>query len=209
MALRIPDQPFRAYLFDCDGTITDSMPLHFLAWKRALGEWNCPFPEEQFYAWGGRPVPEIISTLNGLHGLQMPVKEVAHTKEGYFVEMLGQLQAVPDVLEHIRLSHGKVRFAVVSGSPRDSVVRSLEALGILDLFETLVCAGEYTNGKPHPGPFLLAAERLGVAPADCLVFEDAELGIEAAVAAGMAWVKVPPPERTKRDVCVVAAAMRD
>jgi HAD superfamily hydrolase (TIGR01509 family) len=101
-------------------------------------------------------------------------------------------------LEHIDLSHGKVPFAVVSGSTRDSVTKSLEVLGILDKFETLVCAGDYTKSKPDPEPFLVAAERLGVAPRDCLVFEDTEMGVQAATAAGMASVKVPQPwERNK------------
>jgi HAD superfamily hydrolase (TIGR01509 family) len=102
------------------------------------------------------------------------------------------------VLEHIHMSHGKIPFAVVSGSTRDSVTRSLEALGILDRFETLVCAGDYTKSKPDPEPFLIAAKRLGVAPEDCLVFEDTEMGIQAATAAGMASVKVLQPwEREK------------
>ena len=104
---------------------------------------------------------------------------------------------MPEVLAHIHASHGRIPFAVVSGSTRDSVISSLEALGILDRFETLVCAGDYTHSKPHPEPFLLAAERLGIAPADCLVFEDTQMGIDSATAAGMASVKVlQPHERT-------------
>jgi HAD superfamily hydrolase (TIGR01509 family) len=90
--------------------------------------------------------------------------------------------------------HGKIPFAVVSGSPRDSVVRTLETLNIRDLFEVLVCAGEYPRGKPAPDPFLIAAEKLGIAPADCLVFEDADLGIEAATAAGMQSIRIAPPK---------------
>jgi HAD superfamily hydrolase (TIGR01509 family) len=191
--LTLPDGPFKAYLFDCDGTIVDSMPLHYKAWKRVLGEWSCEFPEDQFYAWGGMPVMEIISTLNGMHGLAMPVEETAHRKETLYFEILHQLEAVPEVLEHIEMTHGTIPFAVVSGSTRDSVTKSLETLGILDKFETLVCAGDYANGKPHPEPFLIAAERLGLEPKDCLVFEDTEMGIQSATAAGMASVKVLQP----------------
>jgi HAD superfamily hydrolase (TIGR01509 family) len=193
MKLQLPDGPFKAYLFDCDGTIVDSMPLHYVAWNKTLADYNCEFDEELFYAWGGMPVAEIISTLNGRHGLQMPVAEIARRKEKLYYEILPQLKAVPEVLEHIQISHGQIPFAVVSGSTRDSVVASLEALGILDKFETLVCAGDYANSKPHPEPFLMAAERLGVAPGDCLVFEDTEMGIQSATAAGMASVKVPQP----------------
>jgi HAD superfamily hydrolase (TIGR01509 family) len=179
MKLKLPDGPFKAYLFDCDGTIADSMPLHYVAWKKALVEWNCEFAEELFYAWGGMPVTEIISSLNARHGLAMPVEEVERRKEHLYFDILPELKAVPEVLEHIELSHGKIPFAVVSGSTRDSVTRSLMTLGILDKFDTLVCAGDYVKSKPHPEPFLLAAERLGVAPGDCLVFEDTEMGIEA------------------------------
>jgi len=169
------------------------MPLHYIAWKKALGEWNCEFGEELFYAWGGRPTAEIISTLNQTHGLSMPVESVARRKEDLYFEMLPELKAVPEVLEHIEAQHGRIPFAVVSGSARDSVTASLVTLKLLDRFETLVCAGEYSKSKPDPEAFLLAASKLGVAPMNCLVFEDTEMGIQAATAAGMASVKVPPP----------------
>ncbi len=193
MKLKLPEGVFSAYLFDCDGTIADSMPLHYVAWKKALGEWNCEFEEAFFYSMGGMPIVEIISTLNKRHGLSMPVAAVAHRKESLYYEMLPQLRVVPEVLEHIEDQHGRIPFAVVSGSTRDSVTASLGMLKLLDRFETMVCAGEYEKGKPDPEAFLLAASRLGVAARNCLVFEDTEMGIQAATAAGMASVKVPPP----------------
>lgn len=193
MKLAIPDFPFKAYLFDCDGTIVDSMPLHFVAWSKALGEWSCTFSEDQFYAWGGRPVDEILLALNEAQGLKMPVTQVVNRKEAFYREMLRELKGVPEVLEHIERSYGKIPFAVVSGSPRESVEASLEALGIRERFEVLVCAGEYTKGKPDPEPFLKAATLLNVAPEDCLVFEDADGGIAAAKRAGMHWVKIDSP----------------
>jgi HAD superfamily hydrolase (TIGR01509 family) len=193
MKLQLPAGTFKAYLFDCDGTIADSMPLHYVAWNQALSEWGCDFKEDLFYAWGGMPVTEIIATLNRQHGLNMPVKELSLRKERLYFEVLPQLKAVPEVLEHIEISHGQIPFAVVSGSTRDSVTASLETLKILDRFDTLVCAGDYQKSKPDPEPFLMAAERLGVAPEHCLVFEDTDMGIQAATAAGMASVKVPPP----------------
>jgi HAD superfamily hydrolase (TIGR01509 family) len=123
----------------------------------------------------------------------MPVEDVASRKEEFYFKMLPELKAVPEVLEHIEAQRGRIPFAVVSGSARDSVTASLEALKLLDRFETLVCAGEYKKSKPDPEAFLLAATKLGVAPKNCLVFEDTEMGIQAATAAGMASVKVPPP----------------
>jgi HAD superfamily hydrolase (TIGR01509 family) len=193
LKLKIPAGSFGAYLFDCDGTVVDSMPLHFLAWKQALGEWNCAFSEDTFYAWGGLPVAEVISRLNVEHGLKMPVAAVEVRKEHLYYDNISRLQVVPEVVEHIEAMYGKIPFAVVSGSTRESVVKSLEAVGLLDKFETLVCAGDYAKSKPDPEPFLLAASRLGVAPAACLVFEDTDMGIQAATAAGMASVKVPSP----------------
>jgi beta-phosphoglucomutase-like phosphatase (HAD superfamily) len=191
MKLQLPPGVFKAYLFDCDGTIADSMPLHYIAWKRALGERNCAFSEDRFYAWGGMSVAEIISALNREHGLQMPVAQVAARKEELYFENLDQLKGVPAVMEHVESGYGRLPLGVVSGSTRDSVTRSLAALKILDRFDTLVCAGDYQKSKPDPEPFLLAAKKLGVAPESCLVFEDADMGIQAATAAGMASVKVP------------------
>jgi beta-phosphoglucomutase-like phosphatase (HAD superfamily) len=193
MKLKLPEGQFKAYLFDCDGTIADSMPLHYIAWKKALGEWGCDFDEDLFYSWGGLSVAKIISLLNEERGLHMPVAEVEHRKESLYYELLPQLTAVPEVLEHIDAMYGQIPFAVVSGSTRDSVTASLTALHLLDRFETMVCAGDYKKGKPDPEIFLMAAERLGVPPRDCLVFEDAELGIQGATTAGMASVRVPLP----------------
>jgi len=191
--LEIPRGDFSAYLFDCDGTIADSMPLHYMAWKQALGEWDCEFDEKLFYEWGGMPIVEIVATLNRQRGLRMPVEQVAHRKENLYFRLLPQLKAVPEVLEHIEARHGQIPFAIVSGSALDSVTASLSKLGLLDRFDTLVCAGDYQRSKPHPEGFLRAASRLGVAPHSCLVFEDTAMGIEAATSAGMASVKVPPP----------------
>jgi HAD superfamily hydrolase (TIGR01509 family) len=191
MKLPLPAGTFRAYLFDCDGTIVDSMPLHYIAWKTALAEWSCTFDEGLFYSWGGKPVDEIISTLNAMQGLSMPVAVVSKRKEGLYYQLLPQLKAIPEVLEHIEAQHGRIPFAVVSGGHVSSVTRSLTTVNLLDRFETIVGAEDYVNSKPAPDAFLLAAERLGVEPRDCLVFEDTELGIDAATAAGMASVRVP------------------
>jgi len=191
--LTLPPGSFQAYLFDCDGTLADSMPLHYRAWKKALGEWNCEFDEKLFYEWGGMPVAEIISTLNQRQGLNMPVEAVSHRKESLYYQLLPELKAVPEVLEHVEEAHGRIPFAVVSGSTRESVTKSLESLKLLDRFDAMVCAGDYAKSKPDPEAFLLAAEKLGVAPESCLVFEDTDMGIQAATAAAMASVKVPLP----------------
>jgi HAD superfamily hydrolase (TIGR01509 family) len=191
--LPLPPGDFKAYLFDCDGTVADSMPLHYLAWAQALGEWNCVFPEERFYELGGVPIVDIIERLGREQGIEMPIAQVAQRKEELYYKHLPKLQCVPEVLEHIDLQHGRIPFAVVSGSTRDSVEASLRKLNLLGRFEVLVCAGDYAKSKPDPEPFLIAAQRLGVSPETCLVFEDTQMGIDAASAAGMAFVRVPPP----------------
>jgi beta-phosphoglucomutase-like phosphatase (HAD superfamily) len=191
VTLPLPAGDFRAYLFDCDGTIVDSMPLHYLAWSKAVGEWGCEFPEDLFYAWGGRPVADIITALNELHGLAMPIASVDERRDTFFRQLLPQLATIPEVLEHLDAAHPHIPCGVVSGGARESVTASLRAVGVLEKFEVLVCAGDYVNSKPHPEAFLLAAQLLNVAPEHCLVFEDAELGIQAATAAGMASVLVP------------------
>ncbi|MBW4037407.1 MAG: HAD family phosphatase [Acidobacteria bacterium] len=200
MTLTLPPGDFKAYLFDCDGTIADSMPLHYIAWKQALSEYGCnDFTEQLFYALGGMPVDAVVRQLNERDGLSIPMDAFAHRKESLYYDLIHQLQPVPEVLEQIHLQHGNIPFAVVSGSTRESVVASLSALGILHLFDTLVCAGDYRHSKPAPDPFLLAATRLGVSPEHCLVFEDADIGIQSAKAAGMACVRIAQPhERPAR-----------
>jgi beta-phosphoglucomutase family hydrolase len=204
MQLKLPAGDFRAYLFDCDGTIADSMPLHYKAWKKALAEYGCTYNEDLFYSWGGKPVRKIIADLNEMHGLNMPVDTLAERKEGYYHAQLPELKAIPEVIEHIDAQHGRIPFAVVSGSRRNSVLGSLTALGLLDRFDVLVCAEDYKHGKPAPDGFLLAAQKLGVEPEHCLVFEDTELGIEAATAAGMKSVLVAQ----KRENCGTGAGLK-
>ncbi len=190
-ALPLPEGSFSAYLFDLDGTVADSMPLHFRSWTEAVIEQGCAFPEELFYAWGGIPLHRTVEMLNERFGYVMRPAEVVHRKEQLYLSMLAGLQPIAAVLAHIRADHGRIPFAIVSGSPRASIDRTLSVLGLHGYFETLVGAEDYTHGKPHPEPFLTAAARLGVAPGDCLVFEDADAGIASAEAAGMRWVRVP------------------
>jgi HAD superfamily hydrolase (TIGR01509 family) len=194
MTLTLPEGSFAAYLFDCDGTIVDSMPLHYVAWTKALAEFGCTdFTENFFYSMGGVPIAGVVDAINRRDGYSIPAAAFSARYDELYFEMLPTLQAVPEVLAEIHSTHGDIPFAVVSGSTRESVTKSLTALGILDLFDTLVCAGDYAHGKPAPDPFLLAALRLGVAPEKCLVFEDAEAGIQSAMAAGMAWVRILQP----------------
>jgi HAD superfamily hydrolase (TIGR01509 family) len=191
--LALPAEEFGAYLFDLDGTIADTMPLHFTAWTQAVEEAGGLFPLDLFYALAGVPIVAVVKHLNETFGYRLDPDAVAHRKETLYLEMIDRVTPIASVLEHIELQRGRIPFAVVSGSPRDSIVRTLDVLGLLDRFDTLVGAEDYTRGKPDPEPFLVAAARLGVAPARCLVFEDAHAGIRSAEGAGMKWVRVPAP----------------
>lgn len=190
-SLAIPDKAYRAYLFDLDGTVADSMPLHWRAWSQAITEFGGHFPEELFYAWGGIPLLKTVEMLNERFGYSMSPVETVRRKEALYHDILHELQPVAAVIEHVEAQHGRIPLAIVSGSPCASIRSTLTQLGLLDRFEVIVGSEDYTHGKPDPEPFLTAAARLKVAPQDCLVFEDAEAGIAAAQAAGMDWVRVP------------------
>jgi len=196
--IKIPEGNFSAYIFDCDGTLGDTMPLHYTAWRAALKEHDIDFPEALFYELGGVPTEHIVEILNERHGYSLPVKETARYKEELYLQGIAEIGPIEPVVEIVRQVHGKLPLAVASGGHRHVVSRTLTCLGILDKFDVIVCAEDYRRGKPHPDPFLTAAERLGVLPKKCLVFEDTNTGIEAARAAGMQWVLVPPPARPAR-----------
>ena len=188
---RPADKPFRAYLFDMDGTVADSMPIHFRAWTQAVEDVGGKFPVDLFYDWAGIPLRRTVEMLNEKFGYTMDADDVVHRKEAMYLQRLAEVEPIASVVDHIYAQHGHIPLAIVSGSPRDSILRTLSALNLLDRFDVLVGAEDYTHGKPDPEPFLTAAKKLNVAPEDCLVFEDADAGIAAAEAAGMAWVRVP------------------
>jgi len=191
MRLDLPEHPFKAYIFDCDGTIADTMPLHFQAWTRALEELGGSFPEELFYSWGGKPTYVIIEQLNEKFGTALDPVPSAELKESYFEALIPEVLPIEPVVALVKQFHGTARTAVASGGHREIVIKTLEALKLMPYFETIVGMEDVERGKPAPDPFLEAARRLGVNPEDCLVFEDSPTGIEAARAAGMQYVFVP------------------
>jgi len=194
-SLELPPGDFAAFIFDCDGTLADTMPTHFKAWQMALGKAASDFPEAMFYELGGVPTSRIVEILNERHGYSIPVAETVARKENLFLELSVQIAAIEPVVALAREWHGRKPLAVASGGHRRVVHNTLKALGICHLFNTIVCSEDYLRGKPHPDPFLEAARRLGVIPEKCLVFEDTQTGVQAATAAGMASVLVPAIKR--------------
>lgn len=192
MNLAIPSRTFGGYIFDCDGTLADTMPLHFRAWTRIVAELGGSFPKELFYQLGGKPTAQILTLLRDEHGLNVgDVQEAAARKEQYFLDQIDQVKPIEAVVEFARRWQGIKPMAVASGGFRRQIEQTLDALGIRSLFNTVVSVEDCARGKPSPDPFLEAARRLRVPPAQCLVFEDSPLGIQAAQAAGMQYVIVP------------------
>lgn len=195
-SLELPPGDFAAYIFDCDGTLADTMPTHYKAWQTALGEHAAKFPEAMFYELGGVPTARIVELLNERHGLDLVIAETVTLKEAIFLALSPEVAAIEPVVAIARKLHGVRPMAVASGGHRRIVLTTLRALGIAELFDAVVTSEDYQRGKPAPDPFLEAALRLGVAPERCLVFEDTTTGIAAAEAAGMQFVLVPAPLRS-------------
>src|SRR5579862_6193495 len=172
MNIKLPAGDFEAYIFDCDGTLADTMPLHYQAWQQALKDYPCEFPEALFYELGGVTTEKIVELLNERHGCHMPVRETAIHKDNLFVEMIPQALPIEPVVELVHQFHGVKPLAVASGGTREIVMKTLNALKIREKFQAIVTAEDYRRGKPAPDPFLEAARQLGVAPKSCLVFED-------------------------------------
>jgi len=191
--MQLPERDFDAYIFDCDGTLADTMGLHYDAWKMALEPHGADLPEDLYYSWGGRPTREIVEALNEMQGLFMDPEAMTHHKEGLYHSLLPEVRAIEPVVAFARKMHGKKPLAVASGGGRKAVTATLESLGLIQLFDAIVTSEDYVNGKPSPDPYLEAARRLGVAPVGCLVFEDTEIGRQSAQAAGMECVLVPGP----------------
>ncbi|RYZ80809.1 MAG: HAD family phosphatase, partial [Proteobacteria bacterium] len=185
MKLTIPSGPFEAYLFDLDGTIANSLPLHFKAWNKALAPHGAAMPEELFYAWGGIPVPRTVEMLNDYFQIALPIDGVAHAREQAYLEMMDEVKSHAAVEAIIRASYRRIPMAVVSGSARASIIKTLTQLKLIEFFTSFVGAEDYAKGKPDPEPFLAGARVLNVDPKKCLAFEDAEPGILSALAAGM------------------------
>ncbi len=178
-------------IFDCDGTLADTMPAHYKAWTAMLGKYGIPFPETRFYAMGGMPTASIIRVLAADAGVTVTdVDAMVHEKEQGFLTHLDAVTLIEPVVTIAANYRGKLPIAVASGGYRDTITRTLDRLGIRDWFGAMVVAEDTARHKPEPDVFLEAARRLGVVAAGCVVFEDTDIGLEAARRAGMLGVDV-------------------
>ncbi len=183
-------QSANGLIFDCDGTLVDSMPLHFLAWHETMNRYGLELPEDRFYALGGMPSDRIIRLLSQEQSIAIDADLAAAEKEAAFLSHLNLLRPIAPILEVAKNHRGVKPIAVASGGFRKIIDQQLQVVGCLEWFDAIVTAEDTPRHKPEPDVFLEAADRLKVAPQECLVFEDADLGVEAARRAGMPCIDI-------------------
>jgi beta-phosphoglucomutase-like phosphatase (HAD superfamily) len=184
------DRKIKGIIFDCDGTLADTMPLHWQAWQAIARRHRLHLPQGRFYALGGVPTRDILKMLSHEQGVPIDHIAVAHEKEAEYLPLIEQVEPVNAVVAVAREHHGKIPMAVASGGTKQIITQVLEHLGIAKLFNAIVTSEDVARQKPAPDIFLEAARRIGVPPRFCRAYEDTELGLQAIRAAGMEAVDV-------------------
>jgi beta-phosphoglucomutase family hydrolase len=187
--MKLPAQ-IKGLIFDCDGTLADTMPLHWRAWQMITQRHNLHFPQDRFYAYGGVPSRDILKLLAQEQGRPLDHIAVAHEKEETYLETLSQVEPIHAVVEIAKENFGKIPMAVASGGTQKIIVQVLEHLKIRHLFDAVVTSEMVKNQKPAPDIFIEAAKRIGVEPKFCRGYEDTDLGMQAIRSAGMDAVDV-------------------
>jgi beta-phosphoglucomutase family hydrolase len=180
----------KGLIFDCDGTLADTMPLHWRAWQIITQRHNLHFPEDRFYSFGGVPSRDILKLLSTEQGRSLDHIAVAHEKEETYMQTLPQIEPIHAVVEIAKENHGRIPMAVASGGTQKIICEVLDHLKIRHLFKAVVTSEMVKNQKPAPDIFLEAAKRIGVGPKFCRAYEDTELGMQAIRSAGMDAVDV-------------------
>jgi HAD superfamily hydrolase (TIGR01509 family) len=194
MQLDIPAGDFDGYVFDLDGTLIDTMPLHFIAWSEAMKRAGLPVPlsEDLFYSLGGVPTRRVAEIFGEHYQLPLNADAVSHVKEALYLERIAQVERIEAVVAFARKVAKTKPVAIATGGQPEIALPALRAAGLDDIFKVVITPNDVPpgRGKPEPDMFVLAAQRIGVDPKKCLAFEDAEPGIKAALAAGMKVVRV-------------------
>ena len=180
----------QAIIFDCDGTLADTMPPHYEAWQDILERCNLSMSEDRFYALGGWPTRKVAELLIAEAGADLDPAALTAEKEAKFETLLPHVQPIEPVVSLVRKYRGKLPIAVATGGMRHICTQILQHIGLPDAFEAVVCCEDVARHKPEPDIFLEAARRLGIAPDQCRVYEDTDPGLEAARRAGMETVDV-------------------
>jgi len=184
------DSEIHGLIFDCDGTLVDTMPLHWRAWNSVCKRHGIVFPEERFYALGGVPSVKILRMLKDEQGLDMDPVAVSREKEEAYIPLMPEAKLIEPIAAIARDAQGRLPMAVATGGRTKYIKPLLESVGILDWFGAVVTADDVENHKPAPDTFLKAAALIGVPAEECRAYEDTDLGMEAIRAAGMEAVDV-------------------
>ena len=186
----VVDSGVQGLIFDLDGTIADTMPVHYKVYKDILEGYGIDFSPEMFVSMAGIPAIGTFERLRDLYQLDYDATEVGLYKEHEYEKRMHLIRPVACVVEVVQQYRGKLPMAVGTGGLSRLAWKTLEILGLQDCFEILVASDDVTRHKPHPETFLRCGSGIGLPPAQCLVFEDGKLGFEAAKTAGMAYIDV-------------------
>lgn len=190
-------------IFDCDGTLADTMPLHWKAWQTVLQRHRLRLPEDRFYALGGVPSRDILRMLGEEQGIAVDHHAAAKEKEAAYLPFIAQVEPIRLVVDIALAQFGKIPLAVASGGSKPVIERVLQHLQIRHLFQAVVTNEDVVRQKPAPDIFLEAARRIGANPARCRAYEDTDLGLEAIRAAGMEAIDVRELLRHDRPAAAV------
>jgi beta-phosphoglucomutase family hydrolase len=185
-----PPLPYKALIFDCDGTLADTLPVHFQAWSASLQAAGANISQNWYYQHCGISAEEMLQIFKDLFGYQFDSQLINVSRQKHYKSLINTIKEIQAVAEVARSHYGKVPMAVASGGERVVLEATLNNIGLHNLFDVIVSVDDVKNGKPEPDVFLLASQRLGVAPEDCIVYEDSDQGLEAARRAGMRSIDV-------------------
>jgi beta-phosphoglucomutase family hydrolase len=180
----------KGLIFDCDGTLADTMPMHWRAWQVITDKYKLHFPEDRFYSLGGVPSQDILKMLSQEQGVSIDHIAAGHEKENAYLPHLPSIEPIHEVVEIAKANYGKVPMAVASGGTQKIIVQVLEQLKIRHMFQAVVTCEMVKRQKPAPDIFLEAARLIGVAPQFCRAYEDTDLGMQAIRSAGMEAIDV-------------------
>jgi beta-phosphoglucomutase family hydrolase len=180
----------KGLVFDCDGTLADTMPMHWRAWQVIAAKYKLHFPEDRFYSLGGVPSRDILQMLAKEQDVTLDHIQAAHEKENAYLPLMAEVEPIHAVVEIAKENFGKIPMAVASGGTLPIIEQVLTHLKIRHLFGAVVTSEMVKNQKPAPDIFVEAARRIGVDPKFCRAYEDTDLGMQAIRSAGMDAVDV-------------------
>jgi|YelNatPaOPRAMG01_1025707.scaffolds.fasta_scaffold01357_8 HAD superfamily hydrolase (TIGR01509 family) len=180
----------KALIFDCDGTLVDSMPLHMIAWEKAFAQFGEYFDRDLLFSLKGMKETEIIDVYNSKYRSSINNNKIVLAKHNYFMQHIESVKPIEPIVEIAKSYFNKIPLAVVSGSVKIIVLAELNVLKIFQLFDFILTADDPFKPKPSPDIFIAAANMMKLKPEFCLVLEDGDAGLEAASKAGMKMIDI-------------------